>query len=154
MLLPRFLIHLLLKQGCFEDLEPAVFCFPLVEGRARDPVAPPDFLSLGPCLVLPQHPDDLFFAEAASFHRPSPFFRRRTLPHFGGVFGVQATTDSLQREFYHFAAAVAERVIVDKRSATEAVSLELQCFTDLLEEKSILGPERQIGLLGEILFLE
>jgi len=40
--------------------------------------------------VLPQHTDDLFFAEAASFHRPSPFFRRRTLPHFGGVFGVQA----------------------------------------------------------------
>src|SRR5271156_4710693 len=94
MLLPRFLIHLLLKQGCFEDLEPAVFCFPLVKGRARDPVAPADFLSLGPCLVLPQHADDLFFAEAASFHRPSPFFRRRTLPHFGGVFGVQATFKS------------------------------------------------------------
>src|ERR1700720_2244924 len=43
-----------------------------VECRVRDPVAPADFLSLGPCLVLPQHADDLFFAEAASFHRPSP----------------------------------------------------------------------------------
>jgi hypothetical protein len=29
--------------------------------------------------VLPQHPDDLLLAEAASFHRPSPF-SRRTLP--------------------------------------------------------------------------
>jgi hypothetical protein len=55
-------------------------------------VAPADLF--GPCggLVLPQHADDLFFAEAASFHRPSPFFRRRTLAHFGGVFGVQATS--------------------------------------------------------------
>jgi hypothetical protein len=67
---------------------------------------------------------------------------------------VATATDSLQREFYHFAAAVAERVTVDKRSAIDAVSLELLCFTDLLQEKSILGPERQIGLLGELLFLE
>lgn len=67
---------------------------------------------------------------------------------------IATTSDSLQREFYHFAVAVAEREVVDKRSAIEAVSLELRCFTDLLEEKSIMGTERQLGLLGELLFLE
>ena len=36
-------------------------------------MAPADFLSLGPGLVLPQHADDLFFAEAASFHLPVSF---------------------------------------------------------------------------------
>jgi hypothetical protein len=30
----------------------------------------------------------------------------------------------------------------------------LQCFADLLAEKAFLGIERQIGLLGELLFLE
>src|SRR3984893_9341980 len=72
LLQPPGLILQRLQPASLGDAEPAVFCFPLVEGRARDPVAPADFLSLGPGLVLPQHADDLFFAEAASFHRPSP----------------------------------------------------------------------------------
>jgi len=67
---------------------------------------------------------------------------------------VASTTVFLQRQFYHFAVAVAERVIVEKRPAAEAVSLELGCFTDLLEEKSLLSIERQIGLIGELIFLE
>ncbi len=60
----------------------------------------------------------------------------------------------LHRQFYHFAMAVAERMVVEKKSATDAVGIELQCFTDLLEEKMLLGLERQIGLAGELLFLE
>lgn len=67
---------------------------------------------------------------------------------------VATATPTLYRQFYHFAVAVAERVIVEKRPAIEAVGLELQCFTDLLEEKSLLGLERQLGLLGELMFLE
>lgn len=69
---------------------------------------------------------------------------------------LEVSTDaaSLHRQFYHFAVAVAERVIVEKCPAPEAVTSELQCFTELLEEKSILGTERQIGLLGELIFLE
>lgn len=67
---------------------------------------------------------------------------------------IATSVTSLQRQFYHFAVAVAERVIVEKRLPADAASLEIQCFTDLLEEKSLLGPERQIGLLGELLFLE
>jgi len=79
----------------------------------------------------------------------------RTVHQKGREFLEVATaTSSLQRQFYHFAVAVAERVIVEKRPAVEAVGLELQCFTDLLEEKPILGIERQIGLAGELLFLE
>lgn len=67
---------------------------------------------------------------------------------------IATTTAPLQRQFYHFAVAVAERVIVEKRQPVDAVGLEFQCFADLLEEKSLLGPERQLGLLGELLFLE
>jgi hypothetical protein len=67
---------------------------------------------------------------------------------------VATSAASLQRQFYHFAVAVAERVIVENLAAIEAVAVELKCFTDLLEERSLLGPERQIGLVGELLFLQ
>jgi hypothetical protein len=83
------------------------------------------------------------------------FITTRTFKQKGQIF-LEVATDkvSLQRQFYHFVIAVAERVIVEKRPPIEAVSLELQCFTDLLEEKLLLGPERQLGLLGELVFLE
>ncbi len=48
---------------------PTLLRFPLVERRARDPVTPADFFGLGAGLVLPQHPDDLLFAESRSFRR-------------------------------------------------------------------------------------
>jgi hypothetical protein len=67
---------------------------------------------------------------------------------------VSTDTPSIQRQFYHFALAVAERLTVEHRPATEAVAMELQCFADLLAEKPLLGIERQIGLLGELLLLE
>jgi hypothetical protein len=83
------------------------------------------------------------------------FISTRTLNQKGRfVLEVATATASLQRQFYHFAAAVAERVIVEKRPAIEAIGLELQCFADLLEEKAVLGIERQLGLVGEIIFLE
>ena len=34
------------------------------------------------------------------------------------------------------------------------MQLELQCFVDLLEQKPVLGIERQIGLVGELLVLQ
>jgi hypothetical protein len=67
---------------------------------------------------------------------------------------VATSSTSLHRQFYHFAVAVAERVVVEKCPGVEAVGLELQCFSDLLEEKVLLGIERQLGLLGELIFLE
>lgn len=79
----------------------------------------------------------------------------RTLKQKGRVLlEVTTSTTSLHRQFYHFAVAVAERVIVEQCAPIEAIGLELQCFTDLLEEKPLLGLERQLGLLGELIFLE
>jgi len=83
------------------------------------------------------------------------FIATRTVDQKGRAFlEVATSTSSLHRQFYHFAVAVAERVIVEKCAAIDAVQLELRCFTDLLEEKSVLGLERQLGLLGELIFLE
>jgi hypothetical protein len=61
---------------------------------------------------------------------------------------------SLYRQFYHFAIATAERVLVERKPSIEAVQLEMQGFAELLAETPLLGIERQIGLLGELLVLE
>jgi hypothetical protein len=83
------------------------------------------------------------------------FITSRTLNREGReLLEIATATPSLQRQFYHFAVAVTERVIVEKRPPQDAVSLELHCFADLLEEKPLLGIERQVGLLGELMFLE
>jgi len=83
------------------------------------------------------------------------FITTRTFNTVGRCFLEVATARaSIHRQFYNFAVAVAERVISEKRLASEAVVLELQCFADLVEEKSLLGFERQIGLIGELIFLE
>src|SRR5436190_2911854 len=68
------------------------------------------------------------------------FITTRTVNQHGRIILEVATaTPSLQRQFYHFAVAVSERVIVENRPAVESVELELRCFADLLEEKAILG---------------
>lgn len=83
------------------------------------------------------------------------FITAQTLTRNGLVVLEVATTNpSLFRQFYHFAVAVAERVLVEKIQPLEAITLELQCFTDLVEPRSFLGIERQIGLLGELVFLQ
>jgi hypothetical protein len=74
--------------------------------------------------------------------------------HAKSFLELTTATQALYRQFYHFAVAVTERVAVDSLPAVDAVALELKCFTELLEGKSVLGIERQIGLLGELLFLE
>ncbi len=61
---------------------------------------------------------------------------------------------ALHRQFYHFATAVSERVLVDKLPAIDAAVLELRCFAELLKQSTILAVERQLGLLGELIFLE
>lgn len=70
------------------------------------------------------------------------------------ILEISNSRPALQRQFYYFAIAVAERMVVDDKSAIEAVRLEIQCFEDLLLEISLLSIERQIGLLGELIFLE
>jgi hypothetical protein len=63
---------------------------------------------------------------------------------------IATTATSLHRQFYHFMVAVTERIVVEKRSAIDAVAIELQCFAELLQQRPILS---MIGLLGELLFL-
>lgn len=70
------------------------------------------------------------------------------------VLEIATVSKPLRRQFYHFAVAVSERMISDSMSAVDAVASEVQCFADLLAERHVLGVERQIGLLGELLFLE
>src|SRR4051812_17834979 len=70
------------------------------------------------------------------------------------VLEVATSSRDLQRHFYHFAVALAEKVLLDKSSAIDAVLSEVQCFGAILEKKSLLSIERQIGLLGELLLLE
>jgi hypothetical protein len=83
------------------------------------------------------------------------FVSTRTFDQDGRVIlEVSTANPSLQRHFYHFAVAVTERMLVEKKAATDAISLELHCFANLLEEKSSLGPEQRLGLLGELIFLE
>ncbi|MBK6456063.1 MAG: PD-(D/E)XK motif protein [Gemmatimonadetes bacterium] len=60
----------------------------------------------------------------------------------------------MQRQFYHFAVAVSgkdsERWPLGDRSGHAGT----QCFSHLFEQTPLLSTERQIGLLGELLFLE
>ncbi len=67
---------------------------------------------------------------------------------------IATSRRDLYKQFYHFGTAVAERLVLEKLSPVEALVLELQCFTDLFAEKGILGIERQLGLVGELLFLK
>src|SRR6185312_8142819 len=66
LLQPPVLILQRLQAAGFGYVESAVLGFPLVEGRARDPVTAANLLGLSPGFVLAQHPDDLFLAESAA----------------------------------------------------------------------------------------
>lgn len=67
---------------------------------------------------------------------------------------IATAAPTLHRQFYHYLLAVAERVVEERLPPAKAVAMELQSFSDLLEERALLGLERQIGLLGELLLLE
>lgn len=66
---------------------------------------------------------------------------------------ITTASKSLRRQFYHFAVAVSERLL-SGTTALDAINAELESFGDLLAERSMLSIERQIGLLGELLFLD
>jgi hypothetical protein len=67
---------------------------------------------------------------------------------------VASSAPQVRRQFYHFAVAVAERIVIEKARAIDAVASELQSFAVMLEEKSLLAIQQQLGLLGELLVLE
>jgi hypothetical protein len=67
---------------------------------------------------------------------------------------VATRNATIQRQFYHFAIAVAERISDGQVDPIAALGLELESFVGLFREASHLSVERQIGLLGELMFLE
>jgi hypothetical protein len=74
--------------------------------------------------------------------------------HGRPVLEVFTTAPRLHRHFYYFAMTVAERIVGEQLSSVGAVRAELGSFSDLLEVRALLSPERQTGLVGELLFLE
>jgi len=70
------------------------------------------------------------------------------------ILEVKTSTPLINREFYLFANAIADRILETSEAPGEAVAFELACFGALFEQKRILSIERQIGLLGELLILE
>jgi hypothetical protein len=69
---------------------------------------------------------------------------------------VEMTTSekSMFRHFFYFASAVSERMELGGTSSLEAAVLELASFAELVETTGALSVERQIGLAGELMFLE
>jgi hypothetical protein len=83
------------------------------------------------------------------------FITLRTVRRDGrDLLEVVPAVNSLQRQFYHFAVAVAERMTEENRPVIAALMLELESFDELLEETPLLAIERQIGLFGELVLLE
>lgn len=68
---------------------------------------------------------------------------------------LRATIDkaTLFQSFYHFAVAVADRIYLDGENPFNAVSSEVASLEELTGSKLILSDEKQIGLLGELMFL-
>jgi hypothetical protein len=67
---------------------------------------------------------------------------------------ISTTNSRLYREFYAFACAVADGVQIDSLPPAHAVETALASWESLLERLTLLSPERQTGLLGELWTLE
>ncbi|MDH4164359.1 MAG: PD-(D/E)XK motif protein [Nitrospirota bacterium] len=69
---------------------------------------------------------------------------------------VEISTSNCQlfREFYNLVRDIADRVQVDKQDVGSAIIKTLHAWASLLQKLSILSDERQIGLLGELWFLD
>src|SRR6478735_9212851 len=72
LLQPAVLVLQSPQSASLRYFQAAELCLPLVEGRPADPMPPAQLLSLGPCFVLLQNPNDLLFRETALAHRRSP----------------------------------------------------------------------------------
>lgn len=67
---------------------------------------------------------------------------------------VSSCSSGLHRQFYQFATAVADRIILENTEAIPALLAEIKCFDDLLASQTLLSVERQLGLVGELLVLD
>src|SRR6476660_8866262 len=100
------------------------------------------WLEAAPNVSLPTEIAKLSFIATKAFQR-----NNHTIVEFASV------APALHRQFYHFATAVSERILVDRIPPVDAAVLELRCFAELLKQGTMLGVERQLGLLGELIFL-
>lgn len=82
------------------------------------------------------------------------FIQCRIFPQGGKHFlELHTASDSLRRQFYQFATAVADRILLENTEPIAATVAELKCFDELLAPRSLLSIEKQIGLIGELTFL-
>lgn len=67
---------------------------------------------------------------------------------------VSTSNSALYREFYAFCCDVADRIQLDSEDVATALAETLRRWGSLLRKKELMPEERQIGLLGELWFLE
>lgn len=67
---------------------------------------------------------------------------------------VSTGNRALYRDFYSLCCAIADRVQIKKQPLAEAVAVTLKAWAALLRTKPLLSERAQIGLLGELLFLQ
>lgn len=102
-------------------------------------------------LRLEVSPDSTLPAEAMRLeYISSTLFKKDGLP----LMELASTVPALNRQFYLFSVAVADRVLNEGMTPTSAVALEVQSLQQLVDEKRLLGVEGVLGLLGELLVLE
>lgn len=83
------------------------------------------------------------------------FLAMRYLVREGGTtLEISTSSVTLRKQFYYFAIAVADRVLMDAMPAPDAAIAEMRFFAELLAASATLSLERQVGLLGELIFLE
>lgn len=70
------------------------------------------------------------------------------------VVEISTSNGHLFREFYNLVRDIADRVQVDKQDVGSAIVKTLHAWASLLQKLAILSDERQIGLLGELWFLD
>jgi hypothetical protein len=88
---------------------------------------------------------------------PSPLAEvsiRRIGSGSAAVVEVATSKSDLYREFYAFCCNLADRVQLDGQGVSEALTETLRRWASLLRRKPLMPDDRQIGLLGELWFLE
>lgn len=69
------------------------------------------------------------------------------------VLEVSTAADGLFREFHRFAGLLTEDFEKPSRTALEAFDAAIERWRELTSQRSLLSPEEQLGLWGELLFL-
>jgi hypothetical protein len=69
------------------------------------------------------------------------------------VLDVSTRNPALYREFYDFACAVSDRAQLMGRTPAVAITESLEAWGELLQRLSLLGPDRELGLIGELWML-